>query len=267
MTLDLLSVPRPEDLRHPQELDLQVPFLFVPGVPQATLEMFLLLLISVAGKNSKVQTLKFAQVRDTLQQMSGKDILEHGARAVQPAQWLEALQEAGMGKYNTLMRAIHWLTRGKLPEDRDSALEVPGVGWKTASCFLMYAKGAACAVLDTHLCANMRRLFPRIPKAWESTPSQLQSPSGYLAREKIFLDVCAQQDILPFILDFEIWSKSSRNLFDLFLARRTAWLDQMQQLSHIYREKMPELPTRATTAGKPAAVRPKAAKTCSSASS
>lgn len=73
------------------------------------------------------------------------------------------IKPAGLAKQKALnikqiCRILLEKYRGKVPADRESLLELPGVGPKTADVTLCYAFGQPCIPVDTHVNRISRRL-------------------------------------------------------------------------------------------------------------
>ncbi len=73
------------------------------------------------------------------------------------------IKEAGF--YRAKARKIREMSRilverygGRVPEDTEELLRLPGVGRKTASCVLLYGFGEPCIPVDVHVAVISRRL-------------------------------------------------------------------------------------------------------------
>jgi thermostable 8-oxoguanine DNA glycosylase len=88
--------------------------------------------------------------------------------------------------------------------NRLQLLKVKGIGYKTASMFLMYTRrGKTVACLDTHILKYLREetTVPNVPL---STPSV---KAEYQRLEKEFLMLADAAKKSPAEFDFEIWSR------------------------------------------------------------
>jgi hypothetical protein len=169
----------------------------------AELEEFLLFAIVVAGKNSKIQSVKLADF-----------LLETGMSApfASPFGIIRAFQRDGilrqqlervkLGQYNRLAKVFNavvnlpWSLRDVTVEQLQMV-----VGLKTARFFLMHSRqGFRCATLDTHILKWLNEQGIVAPKA---TPTQ---PHKYLALEAQYLAICDARGISPATLDLEIWT-------------------------------------------------------------
>jgi len=123
------------------------------------------------------------------------------------------VKSCGIGNHDLKSRAIKELVR-RDPDlrtcTREEMVEWTGVGWKTASFFLMFTReDSRVASLDTHVLGwmrdhagdfNLRVKDGFIPK---QTPG---SPKRYLTIEALFLDMADVAGWHPAELDYEIWS-------------------------------------------------------------
>lgn len=202
---------------HPGTVDN--PFMY--NATEAQLEAFLLLNIFVAGKNASIQQKKADQFIDLVRRdVSESAVNELGVLSAihnaVPAKELDAkimawLKEAKVGQYSRISSCIAHLSEkvgsGKLDLKkckRENIVGVKGIGYKTASMFLMYTrKKWAGACLDTHILKFLKE-EKGIKDAPTSTPSL---KADYLKYEKLFLNVAEIEGKSPAKLDFEIWSK------------------------------------------------------------
>ncbi|MEN6636836.1 MAG: hypothetical protein ABFC56_13365 [Clostridiaceae bacterium] len=199
------------------------PFLF--DATPAELEKFLLTNIFVAGKNASVQQKKLDQFIDIVKRELGEyavnslgvlSAIHHGILEADLATTVKAwLMEAKTGQYSRisagLMHASNRIGSNKLNLKkckRENLVGIPGIGYKTASMFLMYTRKGWCgACLDTHILKYMREEL-QLPDIPASTP--MLKPE-YERLEKLFVDsvtpilLTKKQTIAEF--DFEIWSR------------------------------------------------------------
>jgi hypothetical protein len=120
------------------------------------------------------------------------------------------LRDVKMGQYSRITPAFTHLATNVIDLrkcTRDELVAVPGIGFKTASFFILFTrKNAEIACLDTHILAFMREtgLAPHAPK---TSP---QNHKQYYALEKIFVDYCKAIHRPVGEVDFEIWLKRNR---------------------------------------------------------
>lgn len=129
----------------------------------------------------------------------------------------KALKDIRTGKYVTLgwflFEAAKRVKSGHLclrTCPRDDLLELPGVGMKTASFFLLFTRRVSrYACLDVHILNFMRQhgLAPNVP---HHTPSTRRE---YERLELAWLGYCdtKRDQQTPAEIDFEIWLASSRS--------------------------------------------------------
>jgi len=121
------------------------------------------------------------------------------------------LKDHGVGCYNLKARGLYFLIHQNIDLAQcsvDDLEEVPGVGPKTARCFLMHTR-RECehAGLDTHILKFMRDHLGVIDTP-VSTPF---SKRKYLKYEKIFIEWARKQSGKTVAeLDLEIWNSYSR---------------------------------------------------------
>ena len=69
-----------------------------------------------------------------------------------------------------IARIIHNDFKGRVPEDMDSLLSLPGVGRKTANCVLVYGFGKNAIAVDTHV----HRISNRLGLVSTKTPEETE---------------------------------------------------------------------------------------------
>jgi len=184
------------------------PFLY--DATDDRLQYFFLTGIVVAGKVARQQQDKLQKFTQLLRARVGE--APHIFSAIRKLITIDGvhglndlLKQVKMGQYTRITAAF---TKAASPEldlrtcTRDQLCEIPGVGMKTASFFILFTRPkAGIACLDTHILAYMRekQLAPGIPSV---TPG---SKALYLALEKVFLKHCYELDRDPAELDFAIW--------------------------------------------------------------
>ena len=92
------------------------------------------------------------------------------------------------------------------------------------------------AVLDVHLKRQLGALFPKVKEFVQAYGRNTMSDGEYRFVEKAYIRTCDELDILPFVLDFEIWYRSSHSEIQAWIARRESWIKAMQEVSEQYRQ-------------------------------
>lgn len=120
------------------------------------------------------------------------------------------LEDVKMGQYSRIVPAFTHLASDHIDLrrcSRDTLVGVPGIGFKTASFFILFTRrDAELACLDTHILAFMRekRLAPNAPR---TSP---QNRNQYCELEKIFVTYCKSLNRPVGEVDFEIWLARNR---------------------------------------------------------
>lgn len=201
---------------HPGTVDN--PFLYDATKPQ--LEKFLLTNVFVAGKNATIQQQKLNQFVECVRRDLGSysvdslGVLSAIEASIPAAELkdkvLEWLKEVKAGQYARISACIESicskLYNGNLNlKDctRNTLVSIKGIGYKTASMFLMYTKQnwpGAC--LDTHILKYLKE--EGVQNVPDSTPAiksdYIRLENEFAARAKIKGKKVAE-------FDFEIWSK------------------------------------------------------------
>lgn len=185
------------------------------------LEKFLLTIVFVAGKNATVQQKKVDQLIELIKRDIGSfsveqlgplsaayNSLSEADLAIKINEWLT---EVKSGQYKRLNVCISSLCAqlGKGTIDLRSCTRaqlnrVKGIGYKSASMFLMFSrKNWAGACLDTHILKYMRDEM-KVTDVPVATPS---SKYEYLNLENQFLAQAKSLNMKPAELDFMVWSK------------------------------------------------------------
>ena len=84
-----------------------------------------------------------------------------------------------------LAKAVTDRHGGKVPDDLDLLVGLPGVGRKTASCVLVYAFGIPAIAVDTHVL----RIVNRLGWIGEATPEKAERALRAALPQKHWLDV------------------------------------------------------------------------------
>ncbi|MEW6202746.1 MAG: endonuclease III [bacterium] len=92
----------------------------------------------------------------------------------QKAQRLRAISELLLKKY-----------RGKVPENIEELLTLPGVGRKTANCVLNYAFGKSAIAVDTHV----HRISNRLGWVRTKTPHQTEQALTEIVPRKLWVEM------------------------------------------------------------------------------
>lgn len=173
------------------------------------LEEHLLFWLLVAGKTASFIS---ARLEVMLQELDG----------VPPSSPLKAfsgyrrslplyLRKHGVGCFTLKAKGIRYLGQANFDLKAcslDDLIKVPGIGPKTARCFLVHSRpDARYACLDTHVLKYLRDHLG-LPGVPETTP---QSRAVYARLERDFLAECDRQGKHPAILDLEIWRSYARS--------------------------------------------------------
>ncbi|MBN2051967.1 endonuclease III [Candidatus Woesearchaeota archaeon] len=96
------------------------------------------------------------------------------------------------GFYKTKAKRIKEISRillekykGKVPEDFDKLVELPGVGRKTAGCVMVYAFGKPAIPVDTHV----HRISNRLGWVQTKTPEQTEQALMKIVPRNLWIDV------------------------------------------------------------------------------
>jgi thermostable 8-oxoguanine DNA glycosylase len=195
------------------------PFLYDAKTPE--LEKFILVNMFVAGKNASVQQAKLDQFVSCVRRDLGEHIVDTlGVLSAMHNSLSEAevndkvlgwLKEVKAGQYSRLVNGIvqlaSYVGAGKIDLkhcNRLQLLKIKGIGYKTASMFLMYTcKDRAVACLDTHILKYLRE-ETKVPAVPLTTPSV---KAEYQRLEKEFLNLAGKAGKSVAEFDFEIWSR------------------------------------------------------------
>lgn len=203
---------------HPGTVDN--PYLY--DGTQAEREQFLLTCIFVAGKNAAIQQNKVLEFIEAARRDVGSFIVDsmgifsalHNASASEDELKETVgrlLKEVKVGQYARITKCIVATCAGVgsgriniASCNRPQLTALPGIGYKTASFFMLYTrKGWKGACIDTHILKWMREEqgLPNIP---DRTPSLKDK---YFEVEQLFLEQAKILKKPVAQLDFEIWSK------------------------------------------------------------
>lgn len=196
------------------------PFLFDAKVPE--LEKFVLVNMFVAGKNASVQQAKLDQFVNCVRRDLGEHIVDtlgvlSAIHNVLPNtevndKVLGWLKEVKSGQYSRLTNGIVQLAEhigaGKIDLkncNRSQLIKIKGIGYKTASMFLMYTRrnGPPVACLDTHILKYLREetQTPNVPLTTPVVKAE------YRRLEDAFLAIVRTTGKSVAEFDFEIWSR------------------------------------------------------------
>ncbi len=203
---------------HPGTVDN--PFIY--DGTRAQKEQFLLTCVFVAGKNAAIQQKKVEEFVEAAKRSIGSFIvdslgifsaLHNNAESEESLkETISALlKEVKVGQYSRITKCMTAICASVgsnrldlLKCNRPSLTALPGIGYKTASFFMLYTrKGWKGACIDTHILKWLRdecKLL-NIP---DKTPSL---KAEYLKVETLFLEQALLQKKPVAQLDFEIWSK------------------------------------------------------------
>lgn len=195
------------------------PFLYDASLPE--LERFILINMFVAGKNASVQQAKLDQFIGCVRRDLGEGIVDtlgvlsaiHNSipEADVEAKILAWLKEVKSGQYSRLTSGIlqlaEWIGSGKIHLQRCNRVDlvkIKGIGYKTASMFLMYTRrNFTGACLDTHILKYLsdETSVQNVP---DSTPV---TKAEYRRLEDEFLKIVKASNKSVAEFDFEIWSR------------------------------------------------------------
>ena len=196
------------------------PFLFDAKVPE--LEKFVLVNMFVAGKNASVQQAKLDQFVNCVRRDLGEHIVDtlgvlsaiHNTLTNDEVndKVLGWLKEVKSGQYSRLTNGIVQLAEhigsGKIDLkncNRAQLTKIKGIGYKTASMFLMYTRrnGPPVACLDTHILKYLREetQTPNVPLTTPVVRAE------YRRLEDAFLAIVRTTGKSVAEFDFEIWSR------------------------------------------------------------
>ena len=195
------------------------PFLYDASL--AELERFILINMFVAGKNASIQQVKLDQFIGCVRRDIGEHVVDtlgilsaiHNTipSAEVNDKVLGWLKEVKAGQYSRLTYGIiqlaDWIGAGKIDLcacSRDQLAKIKGIGYKTASMFLMYTRryfDGAC--LDTHILKYLRDETP-VQNVPYRTPATRED---YLRLEREFLNIAIAYNKSIAEFDFEIWSR------------------------------------------------------------
>lgn len=173
--------------------------------------------MSVAGKRATVQQTKTDTFCALVQSATNRigpvfDILASMDKCKADKLISDLLRQTAMGQYAKLEACISTVAdayrngeHGKLLQSRTSMLQIPGIGPKTASFYLLYAEGIQYAVLDTHILSWLRELGYNTPT---STPQSLEA---YENVENVFKAEAASRGVDDLAdIDFGVWKQRAR---------------------------------------------------------
>ncbi len=199
---------------QPQSGTVYNPFLYNASLEQ--LQKYLLLAVVVAGKVDRIKQEKLDQfLRNASDARATEGFHPHASPfelilyLIQFNLLRKSLEGVRMGQYTRVEKAYRTLVCKNLDLrtcSRDDLCEIPGIGMKTASFFILFSRPKVLvACLDTHILQYMaeNRLADNIPRA---TPTRKR----YLELEKVFIEHCQVQDLDIAEYDFSIWLARNR---------------------------------------------------------
>ena len=116
------------------------------------------------------------------------------------------LKTARLGQYTRLTKGFQQsLALNLRTATRDDLRAIPGVGYKTASYFILHTRpNQNIAVLDRHVIKHLGTLGYDVP---DSTPNDKK----YLVIEQWFLEEAKKANMTPADFDLMLWNKYSRS--------------------------------------------------------
>jgi thermostable 8-oxoguanine DNA glycosylase len=173
---------------------------------EAELQEFLVACIAVAGKTAKTMFPKTHQLlwesTYTLE-TPFKTLINMGDNLG------NELRRVGMGKYNILENALHYIPRDNslnlkscTPEDLE---KFKGIGMKTSRFFIVHSRPTTdLAILDRHILRFLRE------KGYANIPDNTPTQKDYIRIEKYFLDEAKKIGKSVADLDLDIWKSFAR---------------------------------------------------------
>lgn len=206
---------------HPGTVDN--PFLF--DADNAQLEKFLLTNMFVAGKNATVQQKKLDQFIDVVRRDIGSyavdtmGVITAIHNAVSSVEFDDKvrgwLEEVKAGQYTRLVKGIKSLTDriGAARFDlrtctRENLVGINGIGYKTASMFLMYTrKNWRGACLDTHILKYLKEeiKLENVPAATPILKAEYERLETEFLKAVDAISRATNKSVAE--IDFDIWSK------------------------------------------------------------
>lgn len=183
----------------------------VARIQQEKLDAFLLQLRNslVARKSPYANFPPFDQISVLLGLAGGEQKLEQLMRNVK------------LGKYKmnaASFRAMAWGVYDLRTCTREDLVQIPGVGMKTASFFILFTRpGVRICCLDTHVLQYLKE-----HNLAEDVPKQPRNEKDYLRLEEAFLKYCDEKHPNESVadVDFNIWL--ARNVGDKRKPKETA---------------------------------------------
>lgn len=171
----------------------------------AELELAWLFCMSVAGKTARVVA---KQLETFLLTETSGSPYERVEAMLAKGTLISNMQLAKLGKYTTLSKGYaHSITLNLRTVSRDDLIKLPGVGYKTASYFIMHTRpNQNIATLDRHVVRFLHS------KGYAGADVEGSTPSGkkYLELEKSFLKESTAAGMTPADFDLMLWNKYSR---------------------------------------------------------
>jgi len=217
--IEVNTVEEPVEIAEIHRGTVDNPFLY--DAQARELERFILVNMFVAGKNASVQQVKLDQFIGCVRRDLGEHVVDtlgvlsaiHNCLANDEIndKLMGWLKEVKAGQYNRLASGIAQLAEniGSGAIDlkncnRSQLVKIKGIGYKTASMFLMYTRrNQNIACLDTHI---LKWLREETKTAYVPlTTPVIQSEYRRLEAEFIRYARTANKTIAEF--DFEIWSR------------------------------------------------------------
>lgn len=195
------------------------PFLYDASLPE--LERFILINMFVAGKNASIQQVKLDQFIGCVRRDIGENIVDTLGilsaihNTIPSAEVNDKvfgwLKEVKSGQYSRLTSGItqlaEWIGSGQINLqdcNRAQLVKIKGIGYKTASMFLMYTRRSMkVACLDTHILKYLRDETP-VQNVPEFTPV---TKAEYIRLESEFLNIVKDSGKSIAEFDFEIWRR------------------------------------------------------------
>lgn len=219
--VEVITTEETTDIPETHRGTVDNPFLSAATATVAELEQFILVNMFVAVKNASIQQVKLDQFVACVRRDIGSEVVDtlgvlsaiHNTLTNEEVndKVLGWLKEVKSGQYTRLTAGILQLaanigsgTIDLKTCNRTHLTSIKGIGYKTASMFLMYTRpNMSVACLDTHILKYLRE-EANVMNVPLSTPSVR---AEYQRLEKEFIRIARTLNKSIPELDFEIWSK------------------------------------------------------------
>lgn len=196
------------------------------GLPPEGLEEQLLFWVLAAGKTALVAAGQLEAILDRARFVASHmvaadagpfDVLRAYRAPASPRVIRKLLRNYGVGCHGLKSRCINALLDLRLDLARCSVEEldaVPGIGPKTARCFVLHTReGADVSGLDTHILAELADEKRRRKARWRKVPSATLTAAGtYAYWERIVRRLAAEAGLSMAEYDLAVWNRRHRRV-------------------------------------------------------